>query len=126
MTITQHEPVLLKEVIDSLHINKLGKFIDATLGAGGYTKAILEAGGEVLGIDTDESMLRIARENLKAISRQARNDTTRHSDILVNGNFRDIKKIAEENGFEKVEGIVFDLGVSNVHFMDDERGFSFR
>ncbi len=120
--ITQHEPVLLKEVVEELHIKnqgrpaeRRGKYIDATLGAGGYTKAILEAGGEVLGIDTDTSMLNIAKENLGEGNFK-----------LVNGNFRDIKKIAEENGFNEVDGIVFDLGVSNVHFMDETRGFSFK
>lgn len=112
-----HEPVLLDEVIKHLHIKKFGKYIDCTLGAGGYTKAILENGGNVLGIDTDESMLKIARENLK---------DAKGSHILVQGNFKDIKKIAEENGFTQVDGIVFDLGVSNIHFMDKKRGFSFR
>ena len=111
-----HEPVLLKEVIESLHIKKFRKYIDATLGAGGYTKAISEAGGKVLAMDTDESMLRIARATLEGSL----------SATLVHGNFKDIKKIAEENNFNIVDGIVFDLGVSNVHFTDKERGFSFR
>ena len=111
----QHEPVLLKEVIDCLHIKNQGRYIDATLGAGGYTKEISGNGGVVLGIDADQSMLSIAEENLKGT------DTK-----LVNGNFRDIKRIASENGFTGVDGIVFDLGVSNVHFSDMNRGFSFR
>ncbi len=110
-----HEPVLLKEVIGELHINNQGKFIDATLGAGGYTKEILGKGGGVLGIDADISMLQIAKENLR--------DTNAK---IIHGNFRDLKKIALENGFTEVDGIVFDLGVSNVHFNDEERGFSFR
>lgn len=111
----QHEPVLLKEVIYSLHIKNQGRYIDATLGAGGYTKEMSENGGIVLGIDADESMLEIAREKLKGFDAK-----------LVNGNFRDIKRIALENGFTGVDGIVFDLGVSNVHFSDMNRGFSFR
>ncbi len=115
--IAKHEPVLLEEVIKSLQIKKFGKYIDATLGAGGYTKAILEKGGEVLGIDMDENMIKIARDSIG-------DNVSRMTFVL--GNFRNIKKIAEENGFTNVDGIVFDLGVSNVHFMDEERGFSFR
>lgn len=110
-----HEPVLLSEVIESLHIKNQGRYIDATLGAGGYTKEISKNGGIVLGMDADNSMLTIARENLKGAEA-----------TLVNGNFRDIKRIATENGFTEVDGIVFDLGVSNVHFSDMERGFSFK
>lgn len=113
--ITQHEPVLLKEVVEELHIKNQGRYIDATLGAGGYTKAILEAGGTVLGIDADTSMLRIAEENVQNTNLKA-----------VHGNFVQIQKIAEENNFTDIDGIVFDLGVSNVHFMDETRGFSFR
>src|SRR5258708_5083566 len=99
-----HEPVLLEEVIRELHINNLGHYIDATLGVGGYTKAILDKGGIVLALDADESMLQIASENIK--NKNAK---------LVNGNFRDIANITKENNFEDVDGIVFDLGVSNVH-----------
>lgn len=113
---TQHEPVLLKEIIEELHIKNQGRYIDATLGAGGYTRAILDMGGNVLGIDTDPSMLKIAEENLKG----SENLKT------ANGNFSEISKLAEENGFREVDGIVFDLGVSNVHFSDTERGFSFK
>ncbi len=110
-----HEPVLLEEVLNELHIENQGRYIDSTLGAGGYTKAISEKGGQVLGLDTDESMLEIAKENLKGTNTK-----------FALGNFKDIEKIAEENGFTNIEGIVFDLGVSNVHFADEERGFSFR
>ncbi len=112
-----HEPVLLEEILRHMHIKNQGNYIDATEGAGGYTKAILEKGGNILGIDADESMLKIAKENLRDVSGKAH---------LVHGNFKDITKIAKENGLEKVDGIVFDLGVSNVHFSDRQRGFSFR
>ncbi|HWA51947.1 MAG TPA: 16S rRNA (cytosine(1402)-N(4))-methyltransferase RsmH [Patescibacteria group bacterium] len=110
-----HEPVLLKEVIEELHIKNQGKYIDATEGAGGYTKAIVDAGGEVLGIDADDSMLEIAKQNVD--SEKAK---------LVNGNFRNIKEIATRYDFYPADGIVFDLGISNVHFADEKRGFSFK
>src|SRR5258708_6365870 len=113
---TYHEPVLLKEVIEELHIKNQGRYIDATLGAGGYTKAILDMDGYVLGIDADVSMLSIAKENLKG----------RENLKTANGNFSELLKIAAENGFNEIDGVVFDLGVSNVHFTDSERGFSFK
>src|SRR5581483_2697206 len=110
-----HEPVLLKEVISSLHVENQARYIDATLGTGGYTKAMLEKGAEVLSIDADESMIQIAKRNLKGLKAN-----------LVHANFKDISRIATDKNFKDVDGIVFDLGVSNVHFQDDERGFSFR
>lgn len=125
----KHVPVLLEEVLTNLHIGNRsghlknqGRYVDATLGAGGYTKAICEAGGEVLGIDADDSMLVIAKENLKETLRLRSGRPL----VLVQGNFKDIGQIAEENGFNEVDGIVYDLGVSNVHFTDEERGFSFK
>src|SRR5258708_11271452 len=111
-----HEPVLLKEVI--AHFENQGKFIDATLGAGGYNKALCERGGKVLGIDTDPIMLKIARKNLSACPDSFYS--------LINGNFRDIEQISKDNGFSEVDGVVFDLGVSNIHFKDMDRGFSFK
>ena len=111
----QHEPVLLKEVIDFLHIKRALEYIDATLGTGGHSLEIIKRGGRVLGIDADESMLEIARKRL-----EGKGDFK-----LVHGNFKDIAKIAEANGFGKVNGILFDLGVSNVHFKTRGRGFSF-
>lgn len=110
-----HESVMTREVIEKLHIKKACKYIDATLGTGGHTLAIAQKGGEVLGIEADPEMLTIARNRLK-------NETGCR---LVNGNFVDIDKIAKDNGFGKVSGILFDLGVSNLHLTDTTRGFSF-
>lgn len=119
-----HEPVLLKEVIDSLHIKNQGRYIDATLGAGGYSLPILEKGGKVLGMDMDPKMLAIAKERLEKVQQ---GPTARPGSFFkaVNANFTEIDKIAQEQGFENVDGIVFDLGVSNIHFLGDDRGFSF-
>ncbi len=114
-----HESVMVKEVVESLHIsNKLhfktgSRIIDCTLGTGGHTEAILNAGGEVLGIEADPKMLAIATERL--------NDKAN----LVLGNFDSLEEIAKDNGFTDVDGILFDLGVSNLHLKEDERGFSF-
>ena len=108
----KHEPVLLKEVVEALHINNQGRYVDATLGAGGYSLEILRRGGIILGIDADPKMVAIAKERLEKV-------------LIVNANFVNIDSIARENGFENVDGIVFDLGVSNIHFLGDDRGFSF-
>ncbi|MEK7498049.1 MAG: 16S rRNA (cytosine(1402)-N(4))-methyltransferase RsmH [Patescibacteria group bacterium] len=117
-----HEPVLLAEVIDLLHVRdrlhlkKAHKYIDATLGAGGYTKAICELGGLVLSIDTDKKMIEIAKKNLSGVGGYK----------IAQGNFRNIAEIAKVNDFTEVSGIVFDLGVSSIHFLEDGRGFSFQ
>lgn len=112
-----HESVLVSEVVEALHIEKNGRYIDATVGNAGHTLEILKMGGEVLGIEVDPKMLAIADERLKKSGEK--------NYKLVNGNFTGIDKIAEENGFNPVDGILFDLGVTNLHLKDLERGFSF-
>jgi 16S rRNA (cytosine1402-N4)-methyltransferase len=112
-----HESVLVKEVLESLHLNtssQNSKYIDCTLGTGGHTEAILKAGGSVLGIEADPRMLEIAKERLNGTN-----------STLVLGNFDNLEKIAKDNNFEEVDGILLDLGVSNLHLKDDLRGFSF-
>jgi len=112
-----HESVMVFEAIEALHINKSGKYIDATLGNGGHAIEILKRGGQVLGIDLDPVMIAIADKRLKESG---------NSDYkLVNGNFTEIDRITKANGFNPVDGILFDLGVTNIHLKDLERGFSF-
>ena len=113
-----HKSVLLQETIDSLAQNKRGAVIDATIGAGGHSREILKTigiTGRLLAIDQDEEALKIARNVVKQ-----KNIT------FVHGNFSDIRKIASENGFESVTGIVADIGVSSMQFDNLERGFSFK
>lgn len=109
-----HVSVLLQEVIEYLNVKQNGKYIDATLGGGGHTFEIVKHGGRVLGIDVDEEAIKYVDSRIK------------DSITLVRGNFKDIKKIAEENGFERVDGILFDLGVSSHQFDEAEQGFSFQ
>lgn len=113
-----HESVLVNETVEALHIEKNCNYIDATVGNGGHALEILKAGGKVLGIDLDPEMLAIAGERL---STEVANGTCK----LVNGNFTDIDRIAEKNNWVPVSGILFDLGVTNLHLKDMERGFSF-
>jgi len=114
-----HTPVLLQEVIDFLRVKKGSKYIDATLGGGGHAKEILERGGEVLGIDVDQDALNYVQENLKS---QISNLKLK----LAQGNFKEIDKIAHLKGFDKVSGILFDLGVSSFQLENSQRGFSYQ
>lgn len=109
-----HTPVLLKEVTNLLRVEKDKKYIDATLGGGGHSEAIIEAGGTVLGIDIDAQALEYVRKTYN--NRKL---------TLVKGNFRDINQIARLNGIGNVSGVLFDLGVSSHQIDSPERGFSF-
>lgn len=111
-----HEPVMVREILEALHIKKGFKYIDATLGTGGHSLEILKLGGQILGIEKDPSILEIAKERLKAYP----------TPKLVLGDFVNIDRIAKEFGFDKVSAVLFDLGVSNLHLTDSTRGFSFQ
>lgn len=110
-----HTPVLLKEVIEGLQVREGGLYIDATVGEGGHTDVMLAQGARVLGFDRDERQIEKLRKS--------------HTDgnlQLVNANFSDIAKIAEEHGFAKVDGIVFDLGLSWGQLSTYGKGLSYR
>ncbi|OGH21797.1 MAG: 16S rRNA (cytosine(1402)-N(4))-methyltransferase [Candidatus Levybacteria bacterium RIFCSPHIGHO2_02_FULL_37_18] len=117
-----HTPVLVEEVIRFLNVQDNKKYIDATLGGGGHSFEILRRGGSILGIDVDEEALDFVREKLKT---QSSNLKTEGQLRVVKGNFKDVKAIAKENGFENVDGILFDLGVSSHQLDTPRRGFSF-
>ncbi len=116
-----HTSVLLQETIEQLQIKAGGKYIDGTLGGGGHSFEILKLGGKVLGIDVDEDALEFINEEFRSKNQELRDNLT-----LVKGNFKDIDRIAKENEFETVAGILLDLGVSSHHFDAAERGFSFQ
>lgn len=118
-----HESVLLKETIAGLKVEKNKKYIDATLGGGGHTKKILELSGIVLGIDVDRDALEYVESEIKNQNSKIKNWERLK---LARGNFREIDKIALLNGFNKVAGIVFDLGVSSHQIDEPKRGFSFQ
>ncbi len=117
-----HTSVLLQEAIDALNVKIGQKYIDATVGGGGHTEEILKRGGIVLGIDTDLDAIEYVQKE-SGIRNQESGIEKRLT--LVHGNFKDIKNIALEHGFEKVSGILFDLGVSSFQLDNPEKGFSF-
>ena len=123
MITSYHTPVLLKEVIDALKIEPGKKYIDATVGGGGHAVEILKRGGILFGIDTDREAIRETEKKLKLETLKLK---IKQDWKIVHGNFRDIKRIAIENGFREVDGILFDLGVSSHQLDTPERGFSYR
>ena len=112
-----HVPVLKQEVIDGLMVRAGSRYIDATLGAGGHSLEIVTRGGELLGIDQDQSALDIAQKTLE----NGRKTETQGTWKLAHGNFRDIEKIAREQDFTNVQGILFDLGVSSMQLDTPDR-----
>lgn len=116
----KHIPVLLKETVELLITDKGGLYIDATLGLGGHTKAILSAldkEGKVIGIDWDPEMVNLATQNLKEFSDRL---------TIIPGNFANIDEILRRKGIINISGILFDLGVSSLHFDKPQRGFSLK
>jgi 16S rRNA (cytosine1402-N4)-methyltransferase len=92
--------------------------VDGTVGLGGHTAALLEAGaGRVIGIDRDPHALDVARERLAAWGDRA---------ALVHGDYRDLAAVLRERGVTAVDGVLVDLGVSSLQLDDPARGFSFR
>ena len=95
-----------------------GWYVDGTLGLGGHTAALLEAGaGHVVGIDRDEAALAIARELLAGFGERV---TFFHAD------YRSLRQVIAGVGRTTVDGVLVDLGVSSMQLDDAERGFSFR
>lgn len=112
-----HLPVLVKEVLELLSISEGGIYVDATIGLGGHTTAILSrlgAKGRVIGIDRDAEALKMTAERLED-----------QRLTLRQGSFSDIKKIVESEGIKETDGVLFDLGVSMMQLKDFRRGFSF-
>ena len=115
-----HEPVMLSEVLDALHIIPGGRYLDATVGEGGHARAILHAaspGGQLLGIDADPEAIASAEKRLEQFGSSVR---------LVNENFVEMQAVATRYGFAPVHGGLMDLGVSSLQLDREERGFSFR
>jgi 16S rRNA (cytosine1402-N4)-methyltransferase len=114
-----HETVLLKETVDGLNVRPDGIYVDCTLGGGGhshYLASKLSERGRLIAFDQDVTALQFAKEKLAAYRDQI---------TFVKSNFRFIKQELESIGIYKVDGILYDLGVSSPQLDTPERGFSY-
>lgn len=118
---TYHKPVLLQTALKYLHVTPGRLYIDATIGGGGHTAGILQAGGRVLGLDQDSQALDACRQN-EAFQPALASGSL----ILVHTNFSRLLNAAAQKGWSDVSGILLDLGVSSRQLDTTERGFSFR
>lgn len=121
-----HTPVMVDEVLAGLDVRKGKKYIDATIGGGGHALAILKRGGKLLGIDEDPEAVKYAANHITSEASDPGLNIKETDWKFVQGNFREIKRIATEQGFLNVSGILFDLGVSSYQLDTPERGFSYR
>jgi 16S rRNA (cytosine1402-N4)-methyltransferase len=111
-----HKPVLLKEVIECLKVERNKNYVDCTIGEGGHAIEILKRNGpkgKVLGIEIDPELYKkLKKEKLERL-------------ILVNDSFLNLKEIVKRKNFVPISGILFDLGLSSWHLEKSGRGFSF-
>src|SRR5688572_11376813 len=113
-----HEPVMVAEVLEHLVPERGGAYVDCTVGLGGHTRALLEAGASrVIGIDRDPAALVEAGALLRPYGERAQ---------LVHADYRHLDEVLEERGIDGVDGLLADLGVSSMQFDAPGRGFSFR
>ncbi len=112
-----HEPVMLKEVIDSLLVSRAGVYVDGTVGGAGHAYAILKnTDAFLVGIDCDDDALRFAERRLSEFGLRK---------ILIKANFADLENILKNLNIKKVDGVLLDLGVSSHQLDNVQRGFSF-
>lgn len=118
MTDAPHIPVLLEDVVEVLAPRDGAVYVDATFGAGGYTKALLAAADcTVWGIDRDPDAAAAGNELAQTFGRRL---------TILNGRFGDMRELLDGVGVHQVDGIALDLGVSSMQIDDPARGFSFR
>jgi 16S rRNA (cytosine1402-N4)-methyltransferase len=112
-----HIPVLLGEAIEALNPSAGGLYIDATFGAGGYSRALLDRGARVIAIDRDPSAVRAGAA--LAASSGGRLE-------LVQARFGDLDAVVRRLGVDAVDGVALDIGVCSMQLDEAERGFSLR
>jgi len=115
----KHIPVLSKEVLEYLAPKRDGVYIDATLGGGGHTESIVSClgkRGRIIAIDRDRFAIETAKRRLGKYGDKI---------VYVQANFSDLDEILEKVKIKKVDGVLFDLGVSSYQLKSPERGFSF-
>ncbi|MDP8216394.1 MAG: 16S rRNA (cytosine(1402)-N(4))-methyltransferase RsmH [Candidatus Kaelpia imicola] len=116
---TEHTPVMLNESIDFMNLKAGDVVVDCTVGMGGHSERILESilpGGKLIAIDRDSESLKMAQERLSRF---------KGSFYIFNDNFTNIKQILRSLNIEKVDAVLFDLGISSYQ-LEGNRGFSFK
>ncbi len=114
-----HVPVLYHEVLELLRPQPDGRYLDATLGAGGHTTGILETSaptGRVLAFDRDPEAVTFARQKLAPFGDRI---------TIVNASYAEMGQLAPAHGFNQLDGVLFDLGLSSRQLDNAGRGFSF-
>ena len=112
-----HVPVLLQEAMDALEPRAGGLYVDATFGAGGYARALLDRGAQVIAIDRDPSAVRSGAALAASSGGRLR---------LAEARFGELDAVAKRLGVEAVDGVVLDVGVSSMQLDEAARGFSLR
>ena len=115
-----HKPVLYDEVIENLITDENGVYLDCTLGGAGHTIGILENTGEkatVIAIDEDEDAIRFAKIKLENYQNRIK---------IFKDNFKNLDTVLYLAGYDKIDGILMDIGVSSKQLDNPERGFSYK
>lgn len=116
-----HIPVLLNEIIQLLNPRNNDVIVDATINGGGHTEEILKKedfNGQIIGIDQDENLINKLKDKFDNYIKRGRLK-------LICGNFKDIKEYLKNLGINKINGAIFDLGMSSFQIEESGRGFSF-
>lgn len=108
-----HVPIMRDRIVEALNVKRGGLYLDATLGGGGHSKAILEAGGSVVAIDRDDDAIEYCKAHITG-------DIT-----YIKGQYENAKQLLESQGITKISGAVMDCGVSSHQLDDPSRGFSY-
>jgi 16S rRNA (cytosine1402-N4)-methyltransferase len=114
-----HQPVMLEEVLAWLQPRAGGIYLDGTIGAGGHSRAILEASGpdgRIIGLDRDAAAVAAAREKLSAFGDRA---------LIMQAEYRDAAGVVRDATARGLDGVLLDLGLSSMQLDQAARGFSF-
>lgn len=114
----KHTPIMLKEVIEGLDIKKDGIYVDCTIGGAGHSLEIVKRlkNGKLYGFDRDSEAIETSRKRLKDYADKV---------VLTKMNYKDAPSFLKENGIEKIDGVLIDLGISSYQIDEGKRGFSF-
>lgn len=114
----KHTPIMLKEVIEGLDVKKDGIYVDCTIGGAGHSLEIVKRlnNGKLYGFDRDSEAIETSRKRLKDYADKV---------VLTKMNYKDAPSFLKENGIEKIDGVLIDLGISSYQIDEGKRGFSF-